>query len=129
MKKKTIRIDFRHYWWHFNPKNNIFINLLKKDYNVLVDKEHPDYVFFSTYDGKRPIQSKTYGKTGKKIESFSPFLYKILREMYYFRKERWKMPILKGNFVKIFFTVESAKSNMKKCDWAFTHEYDEELKN
>tara|TARA_Y100000310_G_scaffold167546_2_gene167411 strand:+ start:51288 stop:52427 length:1140 start_codon:yes stop_codon:yes gene_type:complete len=128
-KKKTIKIDFRYYWWHFNPENNIFINLLKKDYNVILDEKNPDYVFFSTYDGKRPIQSKTYGKIGKQIENFSPLLYKILRNIYYFRKERWKTPIIEGDFVKIFFTVESARPNMKRCDWAFTHEYDEELKN
>ena len=128
-KKKTIKIDFRYYWWHFNPENNLFTNLLKKDYNVIIDKENPDYVFFSTYDGKRPIQSKTYGSLGKKIESFSPLLYNILKEIYYFRKERWKMPILKGNFVKIFFTVEDSKPDMNKCDWAFSYYYDEELKN
>ena len=129
IKKKKIRIDFRNYWWHFNPENNILINLLKKDYDVIIDKKNPDFVFFSVYDGKRPIQSKKYGKIGNKLENFSPSLYKLLREAYYFRKERWKMPILKGDFVKIFFTVESAHPNMEKCDWAFTHEYDEELKN
>ena len=126
-KKKTIRIDFRYYWWHFNPENNIFTNLLKKDYNVIIDKENPDYVFFSVYTPTRPIHK--HESLGKKIENFSPTVYKILREIYYFKKERWKMPSIMGNFVKIFFTVENAKPNMKECDWAFTHEYDEELQN
>lgn len=127
--KKTIKIDFRYHWWYFNPENNIFINLLRKDYNVIIDKENPDYVFFSVFDGKRPIQSKTFGGIGIKIKKFSPLLYKILKETYYSRKERWKIPELKGNFVKIFFTVENTRPNMDKCDWAFTHAYDEELKN
>tara|TARA_Y100000034_G_C6827973_1_gene373468 strand:- start:413 stop:694 length:282 start_codon:yes stop_codon:yes gene_type:complete len=86
IKKKKIRIDFRNYWWHFNPENNILINLLKKDYDVIIDKKNPDFVFFSVYDGKRPIQSKKYGKIGNKLENFSPSLYKLLREAYYFRK-------------------------------------------
>ena len=87
-KKKTIRIDFRYYWWHFNPENNIFTNLLKKDYNVIIDKENPDYVFFSVYTPTRPIHK--HESLGKKIENFSPTVYKILREIYYFKKERWK---------------------------------------
>lgn len=129
MKKKTIKIDFRYYWGHFNPEDNIFMNLLKKDYNVIIDKENPDYVFFSTYDGKRPVNSKTFGKPLKKFEGYFPKIYRILREIYYFGRERWKMPELKGNFVKIFFTVENAFPKMDKCDWAFTNEFDEELKH
>ena len=129
MKKKTIRIDFRYYWWHFNPENNIFTNLLRKDYNVIIDKENPDYVFFSVYNQKRPVNSKTFGGIGRTIEKNFPSLYRILREIYYFKRERWKMPILKGNFVKIFFTVEDSKPDMNKCDWAFSYYYDEELKN
>tara|TARA_Y100000310_G_C20636720_1_gene791563 strand:+ start:313 stop:1425 length:1113 start_codon:yes stop_codon:yes gene_type:complete len=128
-KKKTIKIDFRHHWWHFNPENNIFTNLLKKDYNVIIDKENPDYVFFSVFTHNRPVHSKNYSGIGKKIEKHAFWLYKILRGIYYFKKERWKMPIVKGNFVKIFFTVENAKPIMEKCDWAFTHEYEEELRN
>lgn len=128
-KKKTIRIDFRYAWWHFNPENNILINLLRKDYNVILDKEKPDYVFYSVYDHKRPVNSKTFGSIGRKIEKCFPNLYRILREIYYFKRERWKMPTIKGNFVKIFFTVENALPKMDKCDWAFTNEYDEELKH
>lgn len=127
MKKKTIRIDFRHYWWNFNPEDNIFTNLLKKDYNVVLDKENPDYVFFSVYDGKRPVNSRTFGGTLRKMEKCFPSLYRILRDIYYFKKERWKMPILDGNFIKIFFTVENALPKMDKCDWAFTNEFDEEM--
>jgi len=127
--KKTIRIDFRYIWWHFNPENNILTNLLKKDYNVIIDKENPDYVFFSVFDGKRPIQSKTFGGIGRRIEKYFPGIYRRLREIYYFERERWKMPIIKGDFIKIFFTVENALPKMDKCDWAFTNEYDEELKH
>lgn len=127
--KKTIRIDFRYYWGHFNPEDNIFMNLLKKDYNVILDKENPDYVFFSVYDGKRPVNSKKLGGPLRIMEKNFPGLYRITRDVYYFKKERWKMPVLEGNFIKIFFTVENALPKMDKCDWAFTNEFDEELQN
>jgi len=129
MKKKTIKIAFKHTWWHFNPKDNLLINLLKKDYNVVLDKENPDYVFYSVFAKNRPIHSKTFGGIGKKIDDNFPRFYKLLREMYYFKRERWKMPTIEGDFVKIFFTVENARPDMRKCDWAFTHCYDEEIKN
>jgi len=129
IKKKTIRIDFRHHWGHFNPEDNIFTNLLKKDYNVIIDKENPEFVFFSVYDKKRPVYSKTLGSPLQKMERHFPGLYRLLRDIYYSGKERWKMPIIEGNFVKIFFTVENALPKMDKCDWAFTNEFDEELKN
>ncbi len=127
--KKTIKIDFRHYWGHFNLKNNLFVNLLKKDYNVVVDKEHPDYVFYSVYTHDRPVHSKTYGSIGGKIENFSPVIYRILRDIYYFKKERWKMPVISGNFVKIFVTLENTLPRMDKCDWAFSFRYDDEIKS
>ena len=73
MGKKTIKIDFRYHEWYFNPENNIFINLLKKDYKVIIDKKNPDYVFFSVFDGKRPIQSKTFGEIGIKIKKVCSF--------------------------------------------------------
>lgn len=129
MEKKIIRIDFRDYWGHFNPEDNIFINLLKKDYNVILDKENPQFVFFSVYDKKRPVNSKTLGGPLRKIEKYLPGLYRVLRDVYYSGRERWKMPIIDGNFVKIFFTVENAFPKMDKCDWAFTNEFDEELNN
>lgn len=129
IKKKTIRIDFRYHWGHFNPEDNIFTNLLKKDYNVVIDKENPEFVFFSVYDKKRPVYSKTLGGPLQKMERYFPGVYRILRDIYYSGKERWKMPIIEGNFVKIFFTVENALPKMDKCDWAFTNEFDEELNN
>jgi len=129
MAKKTIKIDFRYYWGHFNPEDNIITNLLKKDYNVIIDQDNPDYVFYSTYDKKRPVNSKTFGGIGRFIERRFPNFYRVLRDVYYFRRERWKMPVIKGDFVKIFFTVENAIPDMDKCDWAFTNEFDEIIKN
>jgi len=40
-----------------------------------------------------------------------------------------KMPLVEGNFVKIFYTGENCRPKFDKCDYAFTFDYDEELKN
>lgn len=39
------------------------------------------------------------------------------------------MPEIEGNFVKIFYTGENCRPRMDKCDWAFSFDYDEEMKN
>ena len=74
--KKKIKIDFRYFWGYFDPNNNLFTNLLKKDYNVVIIDKNPDYVFFSVFDYKRPIHSKTLGGTGKKIEKYLIYEYR-----------------------------------------------------
>jgi len=127
-KKKTIKINFKHFWGYLDPSDNLFTNLLKKDYNVIVSDE-PDYVFYCVFDGKKISQSKYFMSIGKFIKSKSPWLYRLLKKIYYHNKETWKMPVLKGNVVKIFYTNENCRPDMNKCDWAFTHDYDEELKN
>ena len=127
-KKETIKINFKYFWGYFDPNDNLFTNLLKKDYNVTIS-DKPDYIFYCVFDGKKISQSKNFIGIGNFIKSKSPWLYRLLKKIYYHNKATWKMPVLKGNFVKIFFTNENCRPNMGKCDWAFTYEYDEELKN
>ena len=127
-KKKTIKINFRHFWGFFDPYDNFFTNMLKKDYNVIIS-DNPDYVFYCVFDGKKPGQSKYFAPIGKFIKSKSPSLHRLLKKIYFYKRDEWKMPVLKGNFVKIFYSSENCRPNMNKCDWAFTYNYDEELKN
>ena len=42
MNKKTIRINFCGFWDSFNPKNNLFTNILSKHFNVEISEE-PDF--------------------------------------------------------------------------------------
>lgn len=127
--KKSIKINFRYFWGYFNPYDNFFTKLLKKDYNVIIS-DNPDYVFFSVYgEGRSPISSKHVGGIAKFIRDKFPVLYRTLKRIYYFKREMWSMPILKGNFVKIFYTGENCKPKMDKCDWAFSFVYDEKLKH
>jgi len=126
--KKTIKINFKDFWNYFNPHDNFFLNILKEDYEVIIS-DNPDYVFYSVYDKRSPIYSKKVGGLGVFLKENFPEIYRLLKKIYYFKKDRWSMPVLKGNFVKIFFTVENGKPDMNKCDWAFSSFYDEELKN
>lgn len=49
MNKKTIKIAFVDFWPKFNIKNNFIINPLKKRYEVIIDEDNPDYVFYSVF--------------------------------------------------------------------------------
>ncbi|ROL59393.1 glycosyltransferase [Bacteroidetes/Chlorobi group bacterium ChocPot_Mid] len=48
MSKQKIKIFFTDFWQNFDIENNIFVNLLKDNYNIeITDK--PDYLFFSIF--------------------------------------------------------------------------------
>lgn len=123
--KKQIKIDFRYFWPGFEKKNNFFYNFLKKYYDVLIDEENPQYVFFSVFGSGMQEHAKASGK----IRSFSPKLHDYLKNSFLWEKLKsskfWKknsqkkIPSLKGNFIKIFYTPEYIAPDLNKCDWAF----------
>ncbi len=47
--KKNIRVWFTDFWPHFDKQNNIFMDLLSERYEVTLDEENPDYLFFSLF--------------------------------------------------------------------------------
>ena len=47
--KKTIKIFFSDFWANFDPENNLFTNLLREDYNVIISDQNPDFLFFSYF--------------------------------------------------------------------------------
>ena len=49
--EKTIKINFCDWFSSFNKENNMFINVLKKHWNVEIS-EHPDFLFYSCFDDK-----------------------------------------------------------------------------
>lgn len=130
MEKKTIKVNFKYFWEGFNPENNFFTNLLRKNYNVIIS-DQPDYLFYSVYPEKKR-DSNDLSKKGDSIKKISPKLYIFLKKIYskldilFFRD---KINIPKGNFVKIFYGAEHVKPDMNKCDWAFSSEFDEEFKH
>jgi len=127
MKRKTIKINFRYFWGGFDPENNFFTNLLRKIYNVEIS-DNPDYIFYSVYPD---IYIKDVSKHGKFIKKISPRLYIYLRKIYpkllLLLKGKKNLPEVKGNFVKIFYGAEHVKPDMKKCDWAFSSEFDQNI--
>jgi alpha(1,3/1,4) fucosyltransferase len=51
--KKSIKINFSKFWEGFDPKDNIFIKLLMKSYNIIFSDE-PDFLIYSCFKGNMP---------------------------------------------------------------------------
>ena len=123
---RKIRIDFRYFWPGFNPEVNFILQLLRPHYDISISKENPDFVFFSVFD-----ENKTENR------AIFPGLHSFLRKSMFgdiikkigFSQNRFRMPVLEGNFVKIFYTTENIVPDMRLCDWAFSFCYDEEFKH
>ncbi len=128
MKKKTIKINFRYFWGGFNPEDNFFTNLLRKNYTVIIS-ENPDYMFYSVYPEIKT--GEEISKKGEFIKKISPKLYILLRKLYpkflLFIQGKRQLPKVEGDFVKIFYGAEHIKPNMEECDWAFSSEFDENM--
>jgi len=126
MKKKTIKINFKYFFEGFDPEDNFFTNLLRKNYNVIIS-DNPDYLFYSVYE--KITRKRDIHKKGDFIRKISPKLYIFLRKVYVklvsSKKNRIKVP--KGNFVKILDSAEDKRPNMKECDWAFSCFPEEEI--
>jgi len=143
-KLKKIRIDFQYFGSGFNPEDNFFIKLLQPYFDITVTKDRPDFVFFSVFheiktDNK--IESaikKIYVKSNSLLKKTFPGLHSSLKKSDFstvikkeagFVQSRFSMPVLKGDFVKIFYTGENLAPDMGLCDWAFSFCYDEEFKH
>jgi len=125
--KKIIKVNFRNFWGSFNPENNFFTNLLRKNYNVVIS-ENPEYMFYSVFPEAK--ETKDLSKKGDFIKKISPGLYVFLRKMYskinlIFKPNKVFAP--EGNFVKIFCGAEHVKPDMKECDWAFSPHFEENV--
>lgn len=44
---KTVKIHFTGFWEDFDPRNNMFTNILKRRYNVVLDSADPDFLICS----------------------------------------------------------------------------------
>lgn len=125
-KKKIIKVNFKDFWENFDPEDNFIINLLRKKYNVIISND-PDYVFYSVYQRTKKVGDLS--KKGDFIRKISPKLYVLLRKVYVklTAKNEKKMEIPKGNFIKIFYSGERGKPNMKEWDWAFSPYSEEQI--
>ena len=117
-KMKTIKINFKNFWEGFNKEDNLFTNLLKKDYNVVIDV-NPDFMFYSVYPEN--VISKDIKSKGDMIRKISPMLYKSMRSIYTKINNKQEVAdVPQGDFVKILYTTEEVRPNMDECDFAFS---------
>jgi len=133
MKKPKIKINFKYFWPNFDPKNNYFTDLLRKNYTVEIKKD-PNIMFYSVFqqgnttnptNWENPLL-KPIRKMSTFFEDTFPNFHNALKKAIY-TKPQFKMNELEGNFVKVFYTEENVKPVMNKCDWAFSFEYDDEF--
>lgn len=55
--KKELRIDFVDFWTNIDKTNNYFYNLLCHYYEIIIDSENPDLIFYSCF-GKEHLKYK-----------------------------------------------------------------------
>jgi alpha(1,3/1,4) fucosyltransferase len=137
--KKKIKINFLHQGGGFNKEDNFFTNLLRKKYEVVIS-DAPDYVFSSVYDSPSEFSNKIISPLQNDSKnSLKKFLKPLLKKTFV-KNIIWllvskkiigrnKLPEVKGNFVKIFYTHENIVPDMDKCDWAFTFCHEDQIKN
>ena len=143
MKKPNIKINFLHYGTPFNFKGSFIINILKKKYNIILS-DKPDYVFFSVYKNNNKFlledgTVKGLGEQGESKRGLLKGVYKKLRSNNFMKGIVWflrdkkilksyaKIIDIKGDFVKVFYSVENIKPDMSKCDWAFGLHFEQEI--
>jgi len=132
--KKTIKINFRYFWEGFNPEDNFFTDLLKKEYKVVISDE-PDYMFYSIYDEPKG-GAVDLSKKGDFIKKISPPTYRFLRKAYpklknILKGTRTKIP--EGDFKRFLYVAEHIRIDKEDiddcvvgCDLAFSS-WSEEL--
>jgi hypothetical protein len=127
-KQKEIKINFKNFWENFNPEDNFFTNLLRKEYKVTIS-DNPDYIIYSVYSNSAPKMNLS--KKGDFLKKYCPSIYYYLRKFYidfktsFIKKEAANSINTKA--VKIFYGAEHVKPNMEECDWAFSSYFEEDL--
>ena len=143
MKKPEIKINFLYYGTPFDFEKNFIVKLLKKRYKVIFSGK-PDYVFFSVYKNNNKFlledgSVKVFEESEKSKENLLKKIYQKMLEKDFVKGIIWflrdrkilkpyaKILDVKGDFVKIFYSAESIKPDMSKCDWAFASDYESDL--
>lgn len=49
MNKRTVKIGFADFWGLYEPTEGYIYRTLSKKYNITIDNDDPDFLFFSTY--------------------------------------------------------------------------------
>ena len=63
---KKLRVDFTGFWPNFKKNDNYFFHLLKSEYELIIDNNNPDVLFYSVdYANKREHLKKNYSNSKK----------------------------------------------------------------
>ena len=75
---KTIHIDFDGFWQPFDKEDNYFTNLIRKKFNVIIDTNKPDYIFYSCFNPDYEREGIKIFFTGENVRvDFNRFDYGI----------------------------------------------------
>ena len=101
---------------------SFFTRLGLTDHYQFLVSDTPDYVFIGIHGYRaRGIDALGYAVNGIRHyfhrEGFDPSSLNYL------------FPKVNGPFVRIFFTTENVKANMRHCDWAFGYQYEDEIRH
>ncbi|MBL7059069.1 hypothetical protein ISS08_01320 [Candidatus Pacearchaeota archaeon] len=129
MNKKQIKINFMFFGEGFNPEDNFFTNLLRKQYNVKIS-DNPDYLFYSVYPELK--KTRNLSKKGDFIKNISPRVYVFLRQVYskfilFLEGKNSRPTPPPGKYIKIFQGSEHVKPRMDECDWAFSSYFEGDI--
>ena len=86
---KTVKVHFCDFFPTFNLKNNIYLKILRRRFDVVTTNEDPDYVICSVFAGKRSKFRKT--------KTFEHFRY--------------------PNAIKIMYSGENYMPDLNHCDY------------
>lgn len=109
-KLKSLRINFVDFWGDLVKTDNYFYNLLSTEYNVVIDEESPDLIFFSVGYGNSRQRDKYKNHNCPKI---------------FFTGEN-----VRPNFLDHDVQSGSDKRyTIGSCDLAFTFDYSDDPRN
>lgn len=98
---KKLKINFVDFWDGFDKTNNYFYHLLKLKYDVAIEEEKPDLLFFSVDYSKSKERNKYKNHKCKKV---------------FYTGEN-----VRPNFST--FDIDSDRYSIGKCDYAFTFDF------
>lgn len=102
--KPTLRVNFVDFWPDFQKENNYFFHLLNTQYEVKIDEEHPELLFFSVDYAKRREREKYLDHPSAKI---------------FFSGEN-----VRANYDET--SIDSEMYSIGKCNFAFTFDFSDD---
>lgn len=127
-RMKKIKIWFCDFWPEFNKENNFIINLLKNNYEVILESKDPDFLFYSNfgYDFLKYKTIKIFYNGENVFPNFNLCDYAISCHNLELNKRYFRLPIymVKSNQLIEFknrkiLTKEDLNKKVKFCNFIY----------